>query len=367
MTDIHLGPKRYIQRPGALDEAARHLAPLGRRPAVLADERVMGIVRPRLESPLAAAGLEPAFIAFGPECSFAEVARVAGIARSLNADVMVGAGGGKAIDTARAASGELGLPLATLPTSAATCSATSAVSVFYERGMRTDTRTIQAAEVVLVDSEIVAAAPARLLASGMGDSLAKWYEGKPTYERVAAPSPALEAAMLLSTRLKETLFGCGPQAMRDAAAGACTPAVERVVEANLLMTGIVSGVGGDAFRVALAHGLLYGMTVHPRVHDFLHGEVVSYGLVVQCCLEGHVDEAARLIPFFDALGLPLTLADLGLEDREDPRFVEGLRRTCAPGSSAHNLGIPLDEARLLRAILETDERVAAWRGSRKRP
>ncbi|MCU0564768.1 MAG: iron-containing alcohol dehydrogenase [Desulfobacterales bacterium] len=341
MTDIFLGPKRYVQKPGALDEAARHLAPLGRRPAVLADERVMGIVRPRLESPLAAAGLEPAFIAFGPECSFAEVARVAGAARALGADVMVGAGGGKAIDTARAASGELGLPLATLPTSAATCSATSAVSVFYERGMRTATRTIQAAEVVLVDSTVVAAAPARLLAAGIGDSLAKWYEGKPTYERVAAPSPALEAAMLLSARLKETLFECGSPAMRDA--------------------------GGDAFRVALAHGLLYGMTVHPRVHDFLHGEVVSYGLVVQTCMQGLYDEAARLIPFLDALGLPLTLADLGLEDREDPRFMEGLRRTCAPGSSAHTLGIPLDEARLLDAILDADERVAAWRGSRKRP
>jgi glycerol dehydrogenase len=238
--------------------------------------------------------------------------------------------------------------------------------VFYENGMRTATRTIQAAEVVLVDSAVVAAAPARLLASGMGDALAKWYEGKPTYERIAAPGPALEAAMLLSTRVKETLFGCGPQAMRDAAAGACTPTVERVIEANLLMTGIISGVGGDSFRVALAHGLLYGMTVHPRVHDFLHGEVVSYGLVVQTCLEGHDDETARLIPFFDELGLPLTLADLGLGDREDPRFKEGLQRTCAQGSSAHNITVPVDEAGLLRAILDVDERVAAWRRSRVR-
>jgi glycerol dehydrogenase-like iron-containing ADH family enzyme len=89
--------------------------------------------------------------------------------------------------------------------------------------------------------------------------------------------------------------------------------------------------------------------------------------VVQCCLEGHFDEAARLIPFFDALGLPLTLAELGLEDREDPRFKEGLRRTCAPGGSAHNITVPVDEARLLGAILDAGERVAAWRGARERP
>jgi glycerol dehydrogenase len=366
MIDIALGPKRYIQRPGALDSAAVHLKPFGGKPVIVADERVTGIVRPRLERALTSAGLRPGFVRFEVECSPAEVGRVAAEARALRADVIVGAGGGKAIDTARATAGELGLPLVAVPTSAATCSSTSAVSVFYEKGMRTATRTITAAEVVLVDSAVVAAAPVRLLAAGMGDALAKWYEGKPTYERNPDPNPALQGAMLLSTRLKETLFAFGLQAMRDAAAGACTPAVERVIETNLLMTGLISGIGGDAFRVALAHGLLYGMTVHPRVHDFLHGEVVSYGLVVQTCLERNDEETQRLIAFFDALGLPLTLADLGLSDRRDPRFTEGLRRTCAAGGSAHNIAVPVDEAGLLRAILEVEERVTEHRRCRAR-
>ena len=86
----------------------------------------------------------------------------------------MGAGGGKAIDTARAVAGRLDLPLVTLPTSAATCSAASTVSVIYENGIRTDTMRGKAAELVLVDSAIVAAAPSRLLAAGMGDTLAKW-------------------------------------------------------------------------------------------------------------------------------------------------------------------------------------------------
>ena len=363
MTDIRLGPKRYVQHPGALDEAGTLLKPLGRRPAIVADERVTRIVRPRMERALDSAGLRPGFIAFQVECSEAEVGRVAAEARAFAADLVVGAGGGKAIDTARAAAGELGLPLVTVPTSAATCSSTSAVSVFYEKGMRIATRTIAAAELVLVDSAIVAAAPARLLAAGMGDALAKWYEGKPTYDRRADPTPALRSAMLLSTELKETLFGCGLQAMRDATAGACTPAVERVVETNLLVTGLISGIGGNDFRVALAHGLLYGMTVHPRVHEFLHGEVVSYGLVVQSCLEGNALEMERLIAFFDALGLPLTLAELGLSDRANPRFGHGLRRTCAAGGSAHNIAVPVDESGLLRAMLAVDERVAAYRAA----
>lgn len=364
MIDLFVGPKRYIQRPGALDEAAEHLKPLGRRPMILADDTVMAIVRPRLEPTLAAAGLEPVFVPFGPECSFTEVARVAEAARGLKADIVVGAGGGKAIDTARAAAGELNRPLVALPTSAATCSATSSVSVYYDHGTRTATRTIGTAEVVIADSAVIAAAPPRLLAAGMGDALAKWVEGKPTYDRVPAPGPGLQAALSLSVLVRDVLLGCGAQAMQDAAEGRCTSAVEQAVECNLLLTGIISGLGGDAFRVALAHGLLYGMTVHPRVHDFLHGEVVSYGLVVQTCLERRYETADRLVAFLSDLKLPLTLAELGLNDRDDRRFREGIRRTCAPGSSAHNSAAPVDEARLLAALTDADERVAAYRRGR---
>jgi glycerol dehydrogenase len=174
MTDIFLGPKRYVQRPGALADAGAELKAFGRRPMILGDELVLSILRPDLEKNLRSAGLSACFVLFGVECSLSEVARVADIGRFDNVDVIVGTGGGKAIDTARAVAGRLDLPLVTLPTSAATCSAASTVSVIYENGIRTDTIHGKAAELVLVDSAIVAAAPSRLLAAGMGDTLAKW-------------------------------------------------------------------------------------------------------------------------------------------------------------------------------------------------
>ena len=107
----------------------------------------------------------------------------------------------------------------TVPTSAATCSAASTVSVIYENGIRTNTINGKAAELVLVDSAIVAAAPSRLIAAGMGDTLAKWYEGKPTYDRTPDPSPSLQAALALSAQVKESIFDCGLEAKRDADAG----------------------------------------------------------------------------------------------------------------------------------------------------
>jgi glycerol dehydrogenase-like iron-containing ADH family enzyme len=184
----------------------------------------------------------------------------------------------------------------------------------------------------------------------MGDSLAKWYEGKPTFDRTPDPSPSLQAALALATQLKDSIFQRGLDAKRDADARTNSAAVEQMIEANILMAGIIGAIGGRTFRVALAHGLLYGLTVLPQLHDFLHGEVVSYGLVVQACMEGKLAEMERLIAFFLRLGLPVTLADLRVHDLEDPLFREGLRRTCAPGSSAHNLPLPVDERSLLQAM-----------------
>jgi glycerol dehydrogenase len=361
MTDIFLGPKRYVQRPGALAEAGAHLKTFGHRPMVLGDELVLSIVRPTLELHLPAAGLSPSFVLFETECSPAEIARLADIGRSEKADVIVGTGGGKAIDTARAVAGRLGLPLITIPTSAATCSAASTVSVIYENGIRIDTISGKAAELVLVDSAIIAAAPSRLLAAGMGDSLAKWYEGKPTFDQTPDPSPSLEAALALSTQIKEAIFRVGPAAKRDVDAGRNSPSVEKMIEVNILMAGIIGGIGGNTFRVALAHAWLYGMTVLPQVHRFLHGEVVSYGLVVQACLEENATELERLISFFSRLGLPVALAELGIHDLEDPLFKEGLRRTCAKQSSAHNLRLPVDERILLHAMQEVERRVGQMR------
>jgi glycerol dehydrogenase-like iron-containing ADH family enzyme len=103
------------------------------------------------------------------------------------------------------------------------------------------------------------------------------------------------------------------------------------------------------------------MTVLPQVRHSLHGEVVSYGLVVQSCLEGNQAELEKLVPFFSQLGLPVTLAEVGILDMQDPLFREGLRRTCAEGSSAHNLPFPVDERALLQAILEAEDRVGHMR------
>ncbi len=359
MIDIFLAPKQYIQREGVLAEAGKYLKPFGKRPLILGDALVLSIIRPTLEDRLPASGLSPIFVLFGGESSLGEVSRLVDIAHQGNADFIVGTGGGKSLDTSRVVADRMKLPLITIPTSAATCSAASSVAVIYEKGVRQETVSGKGADLVLVDSTILSQAPSRLLAAGMGDALAKWYEGKPMYDRMERPDQATRAAMTLSTQLRETIFAHALQAYDDVNQRKNSPAVETVVETNLLLTGVISGLGGGKFRVAVAHALLYGLTVLPQLHQNLHGEVVSWGIIVQLCLEKNEKELSLLLPFFSRLGLPITLKQLGLTNSEDPLFWEGLKRTCVKGSSVHNMPFPVDEQRLYRAMLEADERARA--------
>src|SRR5512147_752021 len=128
MVNIFVGPRQYIQQEGLLAEAAKHLQPFGKRPFILGDSLVLSLLRPVLEDQLRQAGFSPSFILFGDECSRKEVARIEELVRREKADFIVGTGGGKALDTSRCVANRMNLPFITIPTSAATCSAASAVA-----------------------------------------------------------------------------------------------------------------------------------------------------------------------------------------------------------------------------------------------
>jgi len=361
MIDIFLSPRQYIQKDGVMNEAGMLCKPFGRRPMVLGDSLVLGLIRSGLESCFREAGLSPFFVVFAEECSRKELSRLKEIIASEKLDFVVGTGGGKCIDTARIVAGSLGLPFVTIPPSAATCSASSSVAVIYENGVRQETFSGKGPDLALVDSGIISRAPNRLLAAGMGDSLAKWYETKPIFDNMKEKDSTTLGAMNLSTQIKETIFGMGLKAKRDVEDGRNSLEVERILEADILMTGVISGLGGAKFRTAVAHGLLYGMTVLPAIHEDLHGEVVAFGMLVQLCLEKKEKDFEELLSFLKCLEMPLTLQSLGFTDQNDSLFKEGLRRTCAPGSSVHNMPFPIDEKNLLAAMQETDDRVRAFR------
>ena len=127
-------PNRYVQGAGALSALGEEAARLGKRALVLLD----GFVARTLADPIAAAmagHVATVNEVFAGECCDAEIDRLSAVVAKGGVDVVVGVGGGKTLDTAKAVAHAGKLPVVIVPTLASTDAPCSALSVIYtEKG-----------------------------------------------------------------------------------------------------------------------------------------------------------------------------------------------------------------------------------------
>lgn len=350
-------PGKYVQGNGLLAEAGPLIAKLGRRPLLCWGRRSREAVQTALLASLAQAGLEPTEALFNGECTQAEARRLADAATAARADVIVGIGGGKVLDAAKAAAAFNGLRLAVIPTIASNDAPTSACTVWYNdagAAVGFDLWPFNP-DLVLVDTGVLARAPVRYFVAGMGDALATWPEAQAASRAGSAScaggAPTL-AAMALARLCFDTLAASALAARDDAARGAVTPAVEQVVEANVLL----SGIGWESGGLACAHAVANALPAFPETHRCLHGEKVAFGLAAQLCLEPDRDEAERLriVTLLAGLGLPVTFAQLGIPELPPERLRSFARRVALPGSSVHNHPFPIKVDALAEALRAAD-------------
>jgi len=316
MKAVLIAPRKYVQGRGVLKEVGTYLALLGKKPMVLWDTCVKEIVGATVLERIQAAGLEVVEVDSQGESTKAEAKRVAQIARDQGADVSVGVGGGKELDTAKAAAVEAGIRMVTIPTIASNDSPTSAASVWYDdQGNCTgwDCWPFNP-DIVMVDTQVIANAPVRAFVAGMGDALATWLEAEAAFKTravcLAGGVPTM-AGMALARLCFDTLMAHGIEAKRALELHLVTPAVEKVVEANVLL----SGLGFESGGLATAHMIANALPSFPECKRFMHGEKVGFGIISQLCLDDEKlsDEVYRIVDFEIAIGLPVTLADLNLE------------------------------------------------------
>ena len=130
-----------------------------------------------------------------------------------------------------------------------------------------------------------------------------------------------------------------------------TPALERLVEANTLL----SGLGFESSGLAAAHAVHNGLTVAPGTHHYLHGEKVAFGLLVQLVLEGSSRTTVeQVLGFSTEVGLPITLAEIGLSDLSQDLLAQIARRATAPGETIHNEPFEVTPDMVADAILAAD-------------
>lgn len=338
-----------LQSFDAIDAIAR----IGNRPLVVGGDRTLAVIKPHLQP--AVAQLQVAYADYGQNSSEASLAALRDAAAAHQADFILGVGGGKALDAAKLLAHQCDLPVVTIPTSAATCAAWTALSNIYTDagGFLYDVPLRRCPELLILDYDIMQTAPQRTLIAGIGDALAKWYEASVTSAQ--SEQTLIIAAVQQARVLRDILFQKSVAALQEPG----STVWREVVDATVLMAGVIGGLGGAQCRTVAAHAVHNGIT-HLPVHGILHGEKVAYGILVQLRLEeglqaNQLAASARqqLLKFYSEIGLPKTLNDLGLGNIT----IEDLQRVaeiaCAPKSDIHRLPFKVVPEQLMAAMVST--------------
>ncbi len=357
MDKIIISPAKYIQGPGVISRTAQYTANFGHKVFAIADTFVLGMVRDALESSYYAQDAQLTLATFNGECSRPEIARLQALAEQADADLIVGIGGGKTLDTAKAMAFFMKKPVVVVPTIASTDAPTSALAVIYtEQHEFSDYLMIPSnPNMVLMDTEIIARAPARLLVSGMGDALSTYFEaranarsGKAT---MAGGIPTL-AAQTLARLCFDTLMANGVQAKIAAEQGLSSLAVENIIEANTYL----SGIGFESSGLAAAHAIHNGLTKLVECHHLLHGEKVAFGTLTQLVLENApLAEIKEIIQFCRDVGLPTNLTQMGVTDVSRETLQPVAEASCAPGETIHNMPFPVTPELVLSALISAHQ------------
>lgn len=341
-------PGRYLQGPGLLEQLGVEAARFADSAICLLDRGVFSLLETRITAGI---GAKVAFdlVEHGGECSEVEIARVKALADGKK--LIIGAGGGKALDTAKAIAHQLGLPIIIVPTIAASDAPCSALAVVYNEDgtVAYDLFLPRNPDLVMVDTDVIAAAPSRFLAAGIGDALATWYEAESC--RLSGANNCMETkgaplAYEVARFCRDIVLEFGATALVECDAATAGPALERIVEANILL----SGIGFESGGVAAAHAIHHGLCELDDVHHHLHGEKVAIGVLAGLLLHENQAEFERIKDFCLSVHLPTKLADIGIAEATDEKLEIVARRACRAGEIIHNEPIAVTPEMVVRVL-----------------
>ena len=365
---VMIAPTKYIQGPGVLSSVGPLVNQLGfSKAGVLASRRGHGAEGATVAQAIESAGVAIVKAVFGGESSLTEIeARVADLA-AQEVGVLLAVGGGKCVDAGKCIAERLGVPVVIIPTLASNDAPCSALSVIYtEDGVMSGAEFFPNNPIaVVVDTQVIAAADERYLVAGIGDAMATWYEAKvcaqnPAARTVLGTRPTLTGAAI-GELCARTLYADGVEACESVREGKVSQALENVVEANTLL----SGIGFESGGLAGAHGFAQGYTVLPEVEEnFLHGEMVAMGVLAQLMMEEQPEEARRVGEFFTQVGLPVHLGQFRMSAARTAEIEAVVQGAMSFGPFA-NLPFDVDESKVRHGMLsasELGEAIAAEHG-----
>ncbi|WP_168356481.1 iron-containing alcohol dehydrogenase family protein [Petralouisia muris] len=326
------GCGRYIQQREALETLPEEIKRLGDKPLIIAGPRAWEATEGRIEKALREAGIEYVLSVYPDQNTYEKAREHASQAVSSGCDVIVGVGGGRIMDQAKASAyfaGEMTkarsghFPVVQVPTSIATCAAFAPLSVMYtqEGASLGSLRHNFEVNAIVVDLDVIVKEPARYVASGILDGMAKMVEMQNGHDNITIEEfdVGLVTAFTLAKYTMETYRKRGVQAVEDVRAGKLTKEVEDITYLNIAVAGVISGCSKGFGQTALGHECYELIRTHftQEAKDFIHGEIVAVGQSMQLSFNGQEDQIPALREMMNSFDMPLTLKDIGIEPTEE--------------------------------------------------
>ena len=342
----------YTIGPDAYEDIVNVCPAYGKKVAIIGGKRALAAAKDKILKAMEGSPLEVTGVFwYGGEASVENMEMLR--PQVADADMIFAVGGGKAIDTCKVLAHHTNRPFFTFPTIASTCASCTSLGIVYhpDGSLREYSFSKIPPNHIFIDTEIIANAPVRYLWAGMGDTMAKHYECTIS-SRNDTPAHSDAMGIALSSMCAAPILRWGKQAMADCEAHRVTEELTEIILAIIVSTGFVSNFVQVDYTTGMAHAMYNGFTILPstEANHHLHGEVVSYGILVMLTVDKQYEERDRVMAFNKSIGLPTKLADIHARPEDLPAVTE----KALAGIDVRVYPYPVTQQMLIDGVMELE-------------